>query len=113
LRRGFFGAQSAANARALFDAHARRGHVARHLSAALEKDRFAAADFTHDRAGDGDARSGDVAAHAGLIAERHVSGDLHVAIDAPVDLERAISAHVAAHDGALTNDGTFGHLVIS
>jgi hypothetical protein len=109
LRRGLFGPERAARSGALFDADAGRSHVAGDLGRALEDYRFAPANLSDDGAADGDACAGDVTTDARLLAQRDVARDEDVAVDAPVNFDRSVSAYVAADDGALTNHGTFGH----
>jgi len=109
LRCWLFSPECTARSSPFFDADPGCGHIAGHLGRALEDDGFAPADLSDDRAADGDPRSGDVTADACLLAQRDVARDEHVAVDAPVNFDRPVSAYIAADDGTLTNHGTFGH----
>src|SRR4029079_16035309 len=103
---------AAADDGTFLDAEAGGRDVAGDLRRPLEDHGFAAAQAALDRAADGHASSAHVAADAGLLADRHVTGDLHVALDAAVNFKRALATDVAANDGARTNNGTFGHLLL-
>jgi len=105
-------AERTAHQRAFFHTQAGGRYVTRDLGGAFEHDGFGPNQVALNGSPDRNARAVHVAANARLFADRYVAGDVDVALDAAINFNGALATDVAANDGARTNNGTFGHLLL-